>query len=70
MDEKYPEDQQGVNLTDARTVTVGELVRRCNIASRGMGANNPNKLLLLNCGYALNQLVRRIHELEHPKVVN
>ena len=52
-----------------RPISVGELTHRCNAAAQRMGVNNPNKLLLLNCGYALQQLFRRIDELENPRII-
>ena len=49
-----------------RMVSVGDLIRMCNEASRKMGSRNPNKGLLLTCASAMNQLVDRLSELENP----
>lgn len=55
-----------------KVVSVGDLVRMCNEAASKMGVDNDHKVLILNCGYALQQLVARIDQLEqqlNPKVV-
>jgi hypothetical protein len=65
LDTEYgslPDPTQG----KGRPISIGELTRRCNDAASKMGNNNPHKLLLLNCGFALQQLFRRIDELENP----
>lgn len=53
---------------ERETVSVADLTRMCNEAAAKMGVKNPNKLLMLTCATALQQLVQRLHDLEHPKV--
>lgn len=52
-----------------KLVTVGDLMRQCNVASDGMSVNNPNRMLLVNCVYTMKQLLDRIELLENPKKV-
>lgn len=48
-----------------RKISVGDLIRQCQDAAGKMSLSNPNRLLLTNCGYALQQLVDRLHEKVH-----
>lgn len=45
-------------------VSIGELTRRCNEASQRMSLRNPNRALLHQCGFAMQQLVREIDRLK------
>lgn len=41
------------------TIQVQDLVRMCVTAANHMSRENPHRLLFLNCGYALQQLMNR-----------
>jgi hypothetical protein len=43
-----------------RTISVADLIRHCNETASKMGSDNPNKVLLLNCAFAMKQLVDRL----------
>jgi hypothetical protein len=69
MEEQTPIEPEQVK---GKVLSVGDLTRACNDAAGKMSNLNPHKLLLLNCAYALQQLVRRINELQdqlNPKKV-
>lgn len=59
--EPGPEPVPGIK---EKVVSVGDLIRRCNDAAQRMSNGNPHKMLMLNCGYALHQLVGRVAKLE------
>lgn len=43
-----------------RVTTIADLCHQCNDQASKMGRTNPNKQLLLNCAYAMQQLVQRL----------
>lgn len=51
-------------------VSVSELISACNQAVERMGNNNPNRYLLVNCAFAMRQLVDRLAKLEDRQKVN
>lgn len=59
-----------VNLVkeiEQKTVSITDLIQSCNVAAQKMSANNPNRNLLMNCAYAMRQLVDRLARYEHPE---
>lgn len=50
-------------------VSISDLINQCNAAAAKMGTSNDHKLLLMNCAYAMRQLVDRLHKFEHPEQV-
>lgn len=51
---------------ERRAVSISDLIHRCNDAAGKMSAENPNKILLLNCASAFKQLVDRLEAFENP----
>lgn len=51
-----------------RVMSIADLCHECNTQSGKMSVTNPNKQLLLNCAYAMQQLVDRL-EFHESKVV-
>lgn len=49
-----------------KAVTISDLINDCNAAAATMGNNNPNKSLIMNCAYAMRQLVDRLDQYENP----
>lgn len=49
---------------EQKAVSVTDLITLCNNAARLMSIKNPNRWLLMNCGYALRQLVDRLANYE------
>lgn len=46
------------------TLSVSDIIMRCNAACRTMGRTNPHRFLLFTCASALRQLVDRLEKFE------
>ncbi len=58
-----PSELPPPDAPEQRAISVTDLIHKCNAAASGMSVLNPHKLLILNCGYALRQLVERLEQL-------
>lgn len=54
--------------TQQKVVTATDLIRQCNEAASKMSTGNDNRVLLLNCAYAIRQLVDRLAMHEGERV--
>lgn len=51
-------------------ISVNDLISMCNKAARQINTKKSNRLLLLNCGYAIRQLAQRLDAYENPPKVS
>lgn len=57
--EPEPEPQlQGI--PGQKVISVSDLIHQCNEAVSKMSANNDHRILIMNCGYVMKQLVDRL----------
>lgn len=52
------------DATEQHVISIGDLMRMCNMAAERMSVSNPNRLLLMNCAYAMSQMVDRLAKYE------
>lgn len=65
-DTKLPPQINIPPVVNQKVITATDLILQCNEAASKMSASNPNRVLMMNCGYAIRQLVDRLafHEKE------
>lgn len=50
----------GPSILNAKVVSISDLINQCNEAASKMSAGNDNRNLIMNCAWAMRQLVDRL----------
>jgi hypothetical protein len=48
------------NAAEQVQISIDDLIAMCHERANKMGSGNPNRLLFLNCAYAIHQLATRL----------